>query len=334
MKKQNPNIYADEKSYFDLSEHNITQVIVFIILIGFGIFLIFHTFLPVIHTVVEEFLNGTVVNNGKIVAYDEDTPSITRMTNYFTSWAIDIYKGTRQEGRYWFNPVLSLAIPSTLISIVLAIVITSVLPRNIGLMRQKIEREIVYAIERISLRVNGYHSRDERTEIVQEVLNADLKDLHELRDKWGYTITDLKNLHKALLWREGSVIYKLWRINDGLNFYMRFYFTERFGNTMLGMVYIGAAVLILIIGLRGLKFIPSTQPSLIFFALGLEFSLLLVYAFTIMYSRNEEENQSSGSNTGGHDTMFLSNDFGNTKEVEKLLRVFIKSKKPGANAGE
>jgi hypothetical protein len=92
------------------------------------------------------------------------------------------------------------------------------------------------------------------------------------------------------------------------------------------LVYIGAAVLIIIIGMRGLKFIPSTQPSLVFFALGLEFTVLLTYAFTVMYSRNDNESvvqsrYSSDSNS------LISDDFGNSREVENLLRAFLKSNK-------
>ena len=89
----------------------------------------------------------------------------------------------------------------------------------------------------------------------------------------------------------------------------------------------GAAFLIIIIGLRGLKFIPSTQPSLVFFALGLEFNMLFTYAFTLMFSRQEDESKDTLSGNSKHEMEMLSNQFGSDKQVERLLRVFIKSTK-------
>jgi len=113
-----------------------------------------------------------------------------------------------------------------------------------------------------------------------------------------------------------------------LKFYLRFYFTDKYSNVVLGLVYIGAAVLIIIIGMRGLKFIPSTQPSLVFFALGLEFSVLLTYAFTVIYSRSDNE-QNNQSSTKNNDVVpMLSSEFGNSKEVENLLRAFLRENKP------
>jgi arginine exporter protein ArgO len=97
----------------------------------------------------------------------------------------------------------------------------------------------------------------------------------------------------------------------------------------LGLVYIGAAVLIIIIGMRGLKFIPSTQPSLVFFALGLEFSVLLTYAFSVMYSRSDNETEQDKNKENNHSGNYiLSDEFGNSKEIENLLRAYIRSPKP------
>jgi hypothetical protein len=117
----------------------------------------------------------------------------------------------------------------------------------------------------------------------------------------------------------------MWHVNDGIRMYMRYYFTVQYSNAVLGFVYIGAAVLIIIIGLRGLKFIPPTEPSLVLFALGLEFSLLIVYAVTLMYARQEEEFvlEQSGSQS---DVLMLGKDFGSSKDIENLLRVFINKK--------
>jgi hypothetical protein len=86
----------------------------------------------------------------------------------------------------------------------------------------------------------------------------------------------------------------------------------------------GAAVLIIIIGLRGLKFIPPTQPSLVLFALGLEFSLLIIYAITLMYSKQDEEKEIEPIYAHSQNN-YLNTDFGSARDIERLLRVFIKS---------
>lgn len=150
----------------------------------------------------------------------------------------------------------------------------------------------------------------------------------EYASEWQTNLDELILLQKGLKWKESGFLSRLVNINIGLSIYMRFYFTIKHSNTVLGLVYMGAAVLIIIIGLRGLKFIPPTQPSLVLFALGLEFSLLISYAFTIIYTK-DEDNSSEISSGGGSNNFLLSNEFGSSKEVEKLLRVFIKTKDKG-----
>ena len=54
------------------------------------------------------------------------------------------------------------------------------------------------------------------------------------------------------------------------------------------MAYGGAAVLIIAIGVRGLKLIPAARPSYILFAIFLEFSMLALMAVTLFYTEEEE----------------------------------------------
>src|SRR5439155_1434079 len=75
---------------------------------------------------------------------------------------------------------------------------------------------------------------------------------------------------------------------SGMNTYMRFHFTEEYSNTVTGMAYGGAAFLIFVVGIRGLKFIPATKPSFILFALGVEFSMLVLLATTVIFTIEEE----------------------------------------------
>lgn len=74
----------------------------------------------------------------------------------------------------------------------------------------------------------------------------------------------------------------------GMATYMRFHFTEEYSNVVTGMAYGGAAFLIFVVGIRGLKFIPATKPSFILFALGIEFSMLVLLAITMIFTVEEE----------------------------------------------
>ncbi|MBK9249283.1 MAG: hypothetical protein IPM69_14510 [Ignavibacteria bacterium] len=74
----------------------------------------------------------------------------------------------------------------------------------------------------------------------------------------------------------------------GLRLYMSHHFTEKYANNVTGLAYFGAAILIIIIGIRGLKFIPPTRPSMILGAIFLEGSMLGLLAFTLVYTEEEE----------------------------------------------
>ncbi len=319
------------QKYFDLSEHNTPQLIILITVFFTAVATTFLLLLPVVESVLESGLDGKVYNAGEHVQYVKDTSSPLQETSYYTNWAIDIYINTPQEVRYWFNPLLSLLIPSVIIAVSFSMFISTLLPRQLGFMRQKIEREIANTLDRITLAKYGYHSDEHMDEIEHEILTANLRDMHDYEEEWGIYLEDLKAMHKALKWRKKNVLAKIFTFNDYLKIYLRFYFTEKYGNTVLGYVYVGAAVLIIIIGLRGLKFIPSTQPSVIFFALGLEFSLLITYAVTLMYSKQEHENESDSGNKSSGSSYFMTGDYGNSKEIENLLRVFIRSNKKSKN---
>ena len=250
------------------------------------------------------------------------------MTNYFTLWAIDIYKKTPQEARYWFEPVTSFFIPSLIMGTGISIAITSVIPQRLGLMRQKIEREIANFLSKIALKEYDNCGDDAPYEIIDMILAANLREMHALADKWEFNIEDLKILRKAIIWNNSNIFYRIVHLNHGLTIYMRYYFTVKYANTILGFVYMGAAVLIIIIGMRGIKFIPSTQPSLIFCSLGLEFSMLITYAFTLMYERPEEDADKQDKNSEALPNLFgAQNKSVNTKEIENLLKVFIKYSK-------
>ena len=80
---------------------------------------------------------------------------------------------------------------------------------------------------------------------------------------------------------------KIW-VNKGLRLYMVHHFTHQFANNVTGLAYGGAAVLIIAVGIRGLKFIPASRPSLIMGAIFLEFSMLSLMAVSLFYTEEEE----------------------------------------------
>ncbi len=117
----------------------------------------------------------------------------------------------------------------------------------------------------------------------------------------------------------------LLKLPGAIKFYMRHYFTIQYSNTILGLVYIGAAALIIIIGIRGLKFIPGTEPSIILFALGLEFILLITYAVMVMYTKQDDETTKDKQSVMGTNTDYTAVPSGikGAEDVENLLRMFV-----------
>lgn len=313
-----------EQNYFELNEHNSLQVTVFALLILAISVVFFFLLLPAAEYMFEGYLLGIVTYDGSDVHYLLDTGSAQKPTNMYFSWAVDIYRGTPQEARYWFNPFLSLSIPSLIIGLFLAFIISALLPQSLGYIRQKIERETAGLLDEICLRLYGFHSEEERNVLRKQIMNADLRDLHDYEKDWRMSLEDLRVLNKAIKWLNGNYMHKIININSGLKVYLRFYFTERYSNNIIGAVYMGAASLIIIIGLRGLKFIPANEPSLVLFALGLEFTLLMIYAFTLMYSRSESDDQHLDSSQANSSSSDIS-DIGSSREVEKLLKAFVKS---------
>jgi hypothetical protein len=318
-----------QSNYFELAEHNTTHLAMFFLTYLAISVAIFYSLIPAFNWIFVDFLNGQIYNSGEQISYTLGDKHKFQTTHFLLSWGVDVFQKTPQEARYWFNPILSLIVPSMFLSGAIAFVLSSIFPRSLGLIRRKIEREIVSTIDKISLRKYGSHSSEQNTEIIESIITADLRDLRDYSSEWRISIEDLKILRKALIWKDSSFLYRTTHIMYGLQLYLRFYFTIQYANMILGLVYVGAAVLIVIIGLRGLKFIPQTEPSLVFFALGLEFSLLLTYAFTLMFGREESENEYEFSNYSNpaNGNISLSEDFGNQKEVENLLKMFISSNK-------
>ncbi len=98
-----------------------------------------------------------------------------------------------------------------------------------------------------------------------------------------FVVKEIEDTKNGLLWRRNHLKW-----GKGLRLYMSHHFTEKYANNVTGLAYGGAAVLIVAIGIRGLKLIPAARPSWILLAIGLEFTMLGLMAFTLFYTEEEE----------------------------------------------
>lgn len=322
-------ISSSRKEYFELSKHSAVQFLTFGILVfGIAYTLQFYVGLPLMDMFFREFLHTEVIKDGTIVQYQisDDAKPENITTSYITKWAIVdnrfSEKSAIPQARYLFNPLLALLPMILTLSAALAALFSALLPKNIGLLRQKIEREIVNSLDRIARNIYGEHTDAELQGIISNLLGSDMRQLHDYAELVSVPYHEVETLQRAVRWHESSSVMHLVRVGGAIKFYMRQYFTVQYSNSILGLVYIGAAALIIIIGIRGLKFIPPSEPSIILFALGLEFVLLIIYALTLMYSR-QEDLPNNEHHTEKLDMFFGGDNVGGSKEVEDLLRVFI-----------
>lgn len=98
-----------------------------------------------------------------------------------------------------------------------------------------------------------------------------------------FVVAEIIDCKNGILWSRNRL-----QFFKGLRLYMSHHFTEKYSNTITGLAYGGAAILIVIIGIRGLKFIPPTRPSLILGAISLEGAMLALMALGLIYTEGEE----------------------------------------------
>lgn len=340
MSQDQQHTHNSRSQYFELSKNTVVQYVLFAVLcLTFISSVHLLIGIPLMESFFISFMHADVSYDGSILEYRiaEGAPKENITTNMLTQWGIiersaaDIIQGKKLVARYLFNPTLALFPLVLFIGIALGVYIVAFLPKSVGLIRQKISREIMNALDNIALSLYGEHTDAEIEDIRNRILDADIRDIHDLANEYQITVGQVVNLQDALFWQESSsMLESFLRTQSAIRFYMRSYFTTQYSNTILGLVYIGAAVLIIIIGIRGLKFIPSSEPSIILFALGLEFILLIVYAVTLMLSPNEDiiESYGSGTNESSGLLSILGNNNESSsgmkaKEVESLLKVFI-----------
>jgi len=230
---------------------------------------------------------------------------------------------------YIFNPLLSLLPIVAAVGFGIAAFVSALLPRSVGLVRKNLEREIAQAMYQLAHHAFGMVASDEEIALLrQRIESATPEQLHILEDELDTTHEELVLLQRALLWSHGG-IRRLLYLGSAVRLYLRNHFTIEYEQAVLGSIYVGAAVLIIIIGLRGLQFIPKERPSLVLFAISLEFVLLIAYAVTLIFSRPDEGAAASRGSGIEFITGGSSGPLSSVRYAEKLLRMFIALPPPG-----
>ena len=309
----------EKTDYFVLAEATLLQKVVLTITIIAGIMLFYAILIPLIKYFVITTLNGAVhCESNELISYTLDNTKIQRRTSTLFVWAVDLYLKTPTAARFWFQPIFSLSMISILFGIVIGVYVTTFLPLPFGYFKQKIEREIINTLDKIHYKKYFTHIDNfTQHELMREIESADLRGLHRLSSEYDVPVDELTILQNAIQWKNSNILYQSIHFLKGIKIYMRNHFTDKYSNTILGFVYFGAAFLIVIIGLRGLKFIPVSEPSLIFFSLGLEFSILITYASTLFFSKPENVEEKPKPQFDAKSSVSDPN-------LERLLQVFIK----------
>ncbi|MCB0711522.1 MAG: hypothetical protein KDD67_04240 [Ignavibacteriae bacterium] len=178
------------------------------------------------------------------------------------------------------EPWLTFGIFSIFVGFIVAVLVNSMIPR-FGYIARKIEREIEHTIDRIDEQTGDKISREE----IERITAANSHDdLTAIEKEFGPVIVDeINDVRAANKWKRTPFL-----VFKGLRLYMTRHFAEKYSNNVQGFAYGGAAILIVIIGIRGLKFIPPTQPSILLAAITLEFTMLMLLAVTLFYTEEEQ----------------------------------------------
>jgi hypothetical protein len=185
------------------------------------------------------------------------------------------------EDAIHIQPWVTFGIFSLFFGFIMAVVITTILPRQIGYVSNKIEREIDNTIGRIDEQTGDKVTREE----IERITAANSRDdLSPVAKEFGPVIVnEIEDVRAANRWKRNKLLF-----TKGLRLYMSRHFSEKYSNNVQGFAYGGAAILIVIIGIRGLKFIPPTQPSILLAAITLEFTMLTLLAVTLFYTEEEQ----------------------------------------------
>ena len=229
---QTDNPALSRSQYFELSKHTSTQYVMYAVLtIAIVAFLHIAVAMPLMDMFFTKFMHADVASSGEILEYSiaEGAPKEDIITNRFTNWGIiermasdEFAKDKKRIARYLFNPTLSLLPLVLFIGIGISSYIVAFLPKTIGLIRQKIQREIMNTLDTISIALYGEHTDEEIMHLRNRVMEADIRDLHDLAKEYKITVDEVRNLQGALLWQDATSPFEIFmRTQVALQFYMR-----------------------------------------------------------------------------------------------------------------
>lgn len=184
------------------------------------------------------------------------------------------------ENQFIINPVLSFFAFDVLFGFAFAVIVGFII--RLPFFRDRVYHTVLDLKKRLQLQLSA------SAEEVESILRNDPENNARLlarRDDINLDSVHAEisavNAAQAYLTGKGSWL-------SGMSTYMRFHFTEEYSNTVTGMAYGGAAFLIFVVGIRGLKFISAARPSFVLFALGVEFTMLVLLATTMIFTVEEE----------------------------------------------
>ncbi len=184
------------------------------------------------------------------------------------------------DAQFIINPILAFIPFDVLFGFAVAVVVGFII--RLPFFRDRVYHTVADLKKRLALQLSA--SADEIESILRNdpESNARLLARHEdIHLDSVHAEINAINSAQAYLTGKGSWL-------SGAAIYMRFHFTEEYSNTVTGMAYGGAAFLIFVVGIRGLKFISANRPSFVLFALGIEFTMLVLLATTMVYTVEEE----------------------------------------------
>jgi hypothetical protein len=184
------------------------------------------------------------------------------------------------DAQFIINPILSFFAFDVLFGFAFAVVVGFVI--RLPFFRDRVHHTVIDLKKRLQLQLSS--SADEIESILRNDPENNARLLARREDinlDSVHAEISAVNAAQAYLAGKGSWL-------SGMATYMRFHFTEEYSNTVTGMAYGGAAFLIFVVGIRGLKFISATRPSFVLFALGVEFTMLVLLATTMIFTVEEE----------------------------------------------
>lgn len=143
--------------------------------------------------------------------------------------------------------------------------------------RTEHERQSTIASYREESLFDAVHIADGHHAFVRNTL------ISRLREAFSPAVEhSVKTLQSARIWQQNHI-----SLLRGVRLFMSEYFAPNCGNNVQGLAYAGAGFMIVVIGLRGLRFIPASRPSLIIASISLEFALLVALGITLYFQREE-----------------------------------------------